>query len=307
MNRPSLGKTVSTWPEAKVWERLHMDWGYVKDQDSILVIVDAGSGWIEAFPAGNRTSETVKIYLSQIFARFGISKNLVSDNGPEFVSGDLKQWCESLGIKKMESPVYHPRANELAEKAVQTGKRVLQAWSPNLNVSFGAFLQMALMTHRNTSKTWGKTPVELLLGRRVRLPAIADFDLCEPILFKANEKTKTVLATFIIRKGLNTSFKLIENSARTILVSDNQIARLDEDNVKTEPSVEETISQSEQQLQNTDVGHSLQDEVSAAKSSAEHKQRETSEPSRTSTRNRKQPDRFGEPIPTNLLKKGGRM
>ena len=31
-NRPSLGKKVSTWPEAEVCERLHMDWGYVKDR-----------------------------------------------------------------------------------------------------------------------------------------------------------------------------------------------------------------------------------------------------------------------------------
>ena len=82
MNRPSLGKTVSRWPEAEVWERLHMDWGYIKNEGNILVIVDAVSAWIEVFPAGNRTSETVKIYLSQIFARFGISKTLVSDNGP---------------------------------------------------------------------------------------------------------------------------------------------------------------------------------------------------------------------------------
>ena len=44
LNRPGLGKTVSTWPEADVWERLHMDWGYVRDQGNILVIVDAGSG-----------------------------------------------------------------------------------------------------------------------------------------------------------------------------------------------------------------------------------------------------------------------
>ena len=230
-----------------------------------------------------------------MFSRIGIPKTLVSDNGPEFVSGDLKQWCESLGIKKMESPIYHPRANGLAERAVQTVKRALQAWSPKLNLSFGAFLLRALMTYRNTSKTRSKTPVELLLGSRVRLPAIADFDLCEPILFKANEKTKRVPATFIIRKGLNTYVIQPENSARTILVSDNQIVRLDEDNVKTEPAVEETISQSEQQLQSTDVGPSLQDEASAATSSAEHQQPETSEPSRTSTRNRKQPDRFGEP------------
>ena len=104
-----------------------MDWGYIKDQGHILTIVDAGSGWIEAFPAGNRTSETVKVYLSQIFAKFRIPKTLASDNGPEFVSGDLKQWCESLGLRKSKSPVYHPRADGLAESAVRTVKRALQA------------------------------------------------------------------------------------------------------------------------------------------------------------------------------------
>ena len=95
------------------------------------------------------------------------------------------------------------------------------------------------------------TPNELLLGRRVRLLTIADFDLCEPILFNANEKTISVPATFIIRKALNTSFIQPGNSTRTILVSDNQIPRLEEDNMETEPAVEETISQSEPQLQKT--------------------------------------------------------
>ena len=103
-NRPSLGKTVYTWPEAEIWERLHMYWGYVTDQGSILVIVDAGLDWIEAFPAGNRTSQIVKVHLSQIVARFGIPRILVSDNGPEFVSSELTQWCESLGIKKWNRP-----------------------------------------------------------------------------------------------------------------------------------------------------------------------------------------------------------
>ena len=110
------------------------------------MIVDAGSSWIEVFLAGNRASQTVKLHLSHIFAGFGIPKILVSDNGPEFVSSDLKQWCESLGIKKMESPIYHPRANGIAERAVQTVKRAIQSWSSNLNVSFGAFLERVLMT-----------------------------------------------------------------------------------------------------------------------------------------------------------------
>ena len=74
---------------------------------------------------GNRTSEIAEPFLSQIFARFRIPNTLLSDKGPEFVSGNLKQWCESLGNKKMESPVYHPTANGLAERAVQTVKRAL--------------------------------------------------------------------------------------------------------------------------------------------------------------------------------------
>ena len=128
-NKPSLGKTVSIWTEAEVWERLHMDCGYARDQGNILVIVDTGSKWIDAFSAGNRTSQTVKVHLSHIFARFGIRRILVSDNRPEFVSSDLRQWCGSLGIKKRESPIYHPRAHGIAERAVQTVKRAFQAWS----------------------------------------------------------------------------------------------------------------------------------------------------------------------------------
>ena len=122
-----------------------------------------------------------------------------------------------------------------------------------------------------------------------------------------NAKTNTVPVTFIIRKGFSTSFIQPENSTRTILVSDDQNAGLYEDIVRTEPSLEETMSLSEPQIQNTDLGPSHQDEASAATSSAEHQQPEPPEPSRTSTRNRKQPDEFGEPMPTNLLKKGERM
>ena len=70
MNRPGLGLTVSKWREIKIIEKLNMYWYYVKDQGNILLFLDRGFGWAEAFLLG--TSETVKSYLSQIFARFGI-------------------------------------------------------------------------------------------------------------------------------------------------------------------------------------------------------------------------------------------
>ena len=74
-------------------------------------------------------------------------------------------------------------------------------------------------------------------------------------------------------------------------MSDNKNARLAGDNVKTEPQVKDTISQSDPQVQNTDVGPSNQDEASAATSAAEHQQPELSEPAITSTRQKTPTDR----------------
>ena len=120
----------------------------------------------------------------------------------------------------------------------------------------------------------------------MRLSEIAYFELCEPNLCKANKETKTVPETFIIRKGASTSFLQPENSTQSIIVSNNQIARLDDHNEKTEPPVEETISQSEPHVPNTDVGPSPQDEAVAATSAAEKRQPESSGSSRTLTGNR---------------------
>ena len=161
-------------------------------------------------------------------------------------------------------------------------------------MSFGVFLQRALMTHRNTSKTRGKTPEKLLLGRKVRLPAVTNFDLCERVLFKPTISSSTVPATFIIRKGMNTSFIQPENSNRTVLVSDNQIARLEPDRIETES----TGSQSESSRDDMDVA--------SPNSTEENSVDEGEQPSvatRTSTRNKTKQQRFGEAIPTNLLKK----
>ena len=149
----------------------------------------------------------------------------------------------------MESPIYHPRANEIAERAVETVKRAIQAWRPYVNVSFGAFLQRALMTYWSTSKTRGKTPVELILGRKIRLPAVTYLDLCERVLFKPTNSSPTVPATFISRNGMNTLFIPPDNSNKKVLVGNNQIARLETDDIKPES----TDSQSESSRDNVDV------------------------------------------------------
>ena len=103
----------------------------------------------------------------------------------------------------MESSIYHLRAKGVAEKAVHAA---LQAWSTNLHASLGAFLQRTMMTHPNTSKRRSKTPVELLLACKMRLPEVADFGLSKPPILRANEKNEDSTGNLHKQEGLEDTF-----------------------------------------------------------------------------------------------------
>ena len=106
------------WEECAPWERLHMDWLYEAEHGNILIIAHAGSGWLEAFPRTDRSTRNVVRCLRTIFSPFGIPYTVVFDNGKEFVSKDLKDWLEARGCKTIDTPLYSPRSNGLAERAV---------------------------------------------------------------------------------------------------------------------------------------------------------------------------------------------
>eukprot|EP00733_Pompholyxophrys_punicea_P001420 Pompholyxophrys_punicea_v1_NODE_703_length_1427_cov_13.845481.p1 type:complete len:150 gc:universal NODE_703_length_1427_cov_13.845481:723-1172(+) len=86
--RPNLAAEIDHWPHADPWERLHIyGLGPRTTRDIHMhIVVDAGSGWIEACLCANRTAETVKEHLTEIFSHQGIPHTIISDNAPEFVT-----------------------------------------------------------------------------------------------------------------------------------------------------------------------------------------------------------------------------
>ena len=53
-------------------------------------------------------SETAIEKLRDIFARFGLSKQLVSDNGPQLVSLEFSEMMKRNGIKHIRVAPNHP-------------------------------------------------------------------------------------------------------------------------------------------------------------------------------------------------------
>ena len=138
-----------------------MHWAYIHEVGNILIIVDDGSGWIEVFICSDQLTEKFIHCLSAIFGSFGVSHTLVSNNAKECINDKVFTWLQTQGCTKLESPIYNPRSNGLAERAVQTVKKAMRTWNSSLRISFHAFMQRVLFTHRNTSSVRGKTNFDM--------------------------------------------------------------------------------------------------------------------------------------------------
>ena len=131
----------------------------------ILVVVDAHSKWPEA---NVMTSTTAISVLREMFARNGIPKQLVSDNGPQFCSEEFARFFRDNGVEHTRTIPYHPSSNGAAERFVQTIKLSLRA-SLQTGMPLDQALVVFLLHYRVTPHwtTW-VAPCTLFCGRTLR-------------------------------------------------------------------------------------------------------------------------------------------
>lgn len=155
------------WPE-EPWARLNLDFLGPFNNKYYLVIVDAHSKWIEVEHVSCTSAVVVIDSLRKLFARFGLPKRIVSDNGPPFSSAEFKKYLDINGIRHTLVAPYHPSSNGAAENAVKLVKRALkkaQVENENVNTALSRFL----FSYRNTEhSTTGREPAMLMFGRRLR-------------------------------------------------------------------------------------------------------------------------------------------
>lgn len=108
--------------------------------------------------------------LREIFARFGLPNKIVSDNGPQFISAEYRDFCKRNGIKIVTSSPSHPSTNGAAENAVKTFKSCLLKLikSNKINELISSIISRYLFTYRNTPH-WvtGECPSTIVFGRKV--------------------------------------------------------------------------------------------------------------------------------------------
>ena len=108
------------------------------------------------------SAETIK-RLHRTFLQEGVSRVLVSDNGPSLVSAEMEQWLAALGCRHIRTPPYHPQSNGQVERLVCMLKEHLQAAGETTNMQ--TVVDKFLMSYNNAShSTVGEAPAVLLNG-----------------------------------------------------------------------------------------------------------------------------------------------
>ena len=110
------------------------------------------------------TAKHVINHCKSQFSRHEIPNTLISDNGPQFSSHEFQQFVKQYQIDHHTSSPYHPQSNGMAEKVVQTVKRLMTKARQDGNDPY-----LALLEYRNApwSDTLG-SPAQRLMGRRTK-------------------------------------------------------------------------------------------------------------------------------------------
>ena len=90
------------YPEGP-WRRIHVDYAGPFESHMFLVVVDAFSKWPEVVVMKDSDALHTIEALREMFSRWGISRQLVTDNGPQFVSNMFQRFMKSNGIKHVLS------------------------------------------------------------------------------------------------------------------------------------------------------------------------------------------------------------
>jgi transposase InsO family protein len=138
----------------------------------LLTCIDHLTGWAEAYAIPNKTSHHVwQALYTRFIPQHGAPDIILSDQGQEFNSNEIRANFRQANIKHKRSSPYHPQGNGICERFNKTLKETLRKLVNNDTGAWEDRLAEALIAYRishHSSK--GNSPFYLLYGREPGIP-----------------------------------------------------------------------------------------------------------------------------------------
>ncbi|GKD69799.1 reverse transcriptase domain-containing protein [Tanacetum coccineum] len=136
----------------------------------ILVTIDYVSKWeAKAFPTSD--ARNVVNFLKRLFARFEITKDLISDRGTHFCNYQMEKAMKRYGVVHRFSTAYHPLTNGQVKNTNHAIKRIFEKTIRNNKKDWSYKLDDTLWAFRTAFKIpLGTTLFRIIYGKACHLP-----------------------------------------------------------------------------------------------------------------------------------------
>ncbi|VFQ84418.1 unnamed protein product [Cuscuta campestris] len=139
----------------------------------IVVAIDYFTKWVEAEPlAGITGKQMIDFVGTNILCRFGVPKQIISDNGTQFEEAEFQDFLKTWGIQHTKVSVAYPLANGQVENVNRTIISGIKKKLMSEGSNWVDELPRVLWTYRTTPRrATGDTPFGLAYGSKARAPA----------------------------------------------------------------------------------------------------------------------------------------
>ncbi|MCP4341798.1 MAG: DDE-type integrase/transposase/recombinase, partial [Desulfobulbaceae bacterium] len=182
-------KTTAVRPPVEAWSKCAIDitgpfWTAPRHLQNIVVITDYHSKYPEILFTEKTTSSKIISWLKEVFGRFGNPNELVSDNGPQFISSEFTSFLASRNIKHRLIARYNAPENGLVEVFNRSLKKGAQVIDCEKNPNFKEGILDLVESFRATAPEYGESPFKLMFNYNPRTVS----DVRNPIFMSGGDQ-----------------------------------------------------------------------------------------------------------------------